>query len=504
MEKIRHHIMEMVKKSKSILLLPSAPADGDSLGSALALYLTFRKIGKEVTVVSPEPVPEAFQFLPTTKIISNDFSAPQDFIVTLDCKKTHLKTIRTKLEHDRVNIIITANRGQFSSEDVSFQQGPSKYDLIITVDTGDVEQLGRFYEDNTKLFTALPVINIDHHASNSGFGKLNYVDIMAAATTELLIPLILDFEEEYKQKLMDEDIATLLLAGIITDTGSFQNANTTPRAFAASAQLIKYGARQQEIIQHVFKTKQLSTLRLWGRILSKIKVDKKHRIVWSVISKKDFDQTQSRYDETGGIIDELLSNAPEAEVVLLLKQRPDNLISGSIRTTTSTIDASMIAGMFGGGGHVQAAGFKIESTELEKIEQHVIGKIQQFQQKRLNLSQEPDQESGVTQNSGDFLKENPALLFQEKEAVTLESEPHSQEKKLATMEIAAGTAPAEEKEFIPQSSVRQEEETLAINNGLDQKNTEESFTDILVKKSLSQDMPVEVELEPGVTYKFEE
>jgi len=187
MEKIRKQIIDLVKRSKSILIMPSSPVDGDSLGSALGLYLVLKKIGKQATVVCADPIPEAFQFLPTTKIISHEFTSARDFIVTLDCKKAKIKSIRTKLEHDKVNIILTAKKGQFTQEDVSFHHGPSRYDLIITVDTGDLEQLGRFYEDNTELFSKIPVINIDHHASNNYFGKLNLVDVMGSATTEILV-----------------------------------------------------------------------------------------------------------------------------------------------------------------------------------------------------------------------------------------------------------------------------------------------------------------------------
>jgi bifunctional oligoribonuclease and PAP phosphatase NrnA len=384
MEKIRKQIIEIVRRSNSILIMPSSPVDGDSIGSALALYLLLKKLGKQTTVVCADPVPDAFQFLPTTKIVSHEFSAASDFIVTLDCKKSKVNSIKTKLEQDKVNIIITAKKGNFTAGEVSFHHGPSRYDLIITVDTADLEQLGRFYEDNTELFAQVPVVNIDHHASNNYFGKINLVDVMASATTELLIPLINDFERETDVKLMDEDIATLLLAGIITDTGSFQNANTTPRSFAAASQLIKCGARQQEIIQHVFKTKNLSTLRLWGRILTNLHVDNEHKFVWSTISRRDFTETGSREDETGGIIDELLTNAPGTEVVLLLKERNDGIVSGSVRTTTPSVDSSVIAEMFGGGGHTQAAGFKIPNTNLASVEKSIIEKIKEFQKKRLN------------------------------------------------------------------------------------------------------------------------
>lgn len=475
MEKVRKQIVEMVKRSKSILLMPSAPVDGDSLGSSLALYLAFKKLGKQVTVVCADPVPDSFEFLPTTKVIDHDFSLSNDFIVTLDCAKSKLKTIETKLEQDKFNIIITAKAGQFTEKDISFNHGPSKYDLIITVDTGDLSQLGRFYEDNPELFTSIPVINIDHHASNDFFGKINYVDVMSSSTTELLIPLIRDFEIDSDMDLMDEDIATLLLAGIITDTGSFQNANTTPRSFASSALLVKHGARQQEIIHHVFKTKHLSTLKLWGRILSHIKVDQQHKFVWTTISRKDFDETRARDDETGGIIDELLTNAPGTEIVLLLKERTDGMAGGSIRSTTPSVDVSQIAEMFGGGGHVQAAGFKMPCDNFEEATKMIVEKIRAFQAKRLGVN--------ANYNSEAVLNENKQLA--EKSPEKEPNTPSDQGK--------------EEK-----SGKRVSKKSVTKSVAEDKNMEDASFTETVVKKAKSKDNVTTFELEPGFTYKFED
>lgn len=281
--------------------------------------------------------------------------------------------------------------GRLSEQDVAFNYGPERYDLIVTVDTGGLEQLGSLYSGNIEMFSQMPVINIDHHFSNDHFGKINYVDPMASATTELIIPLISMIADKSGQEIWDEDIATLLLTGIITDTGSFQNANTTPRAFDASAQLISHGARQQEIIQHIFKTKQLTTLKLWGRILTKMQTDEAFHIVWSVLTQKDFADTGASENETGGIIDELLSNAPGAEIICLIKEKKDGLVSGSIRTTNPSVDASVIAESFGGGGHTRAAGFKMQGVPVEKVEQQVLKAFRDYQSKRLGIPLEGEQ-----------------------------------------------------------------------------------------------------------------
>lgn len=384
-------VVDLIKRSKKILILPSAPLDGDSLGSAVALYLALKKLQKEVTVICSEHIPDVLQFLPNTKVISNKMIASGDFIITIDCKNTKIENIKHENEDGKINIIVTPKDGRLSEENVSFASGGIDYDLIITVDTAELAQLRDVYEKNIEIFHQVPVLNIDHHISNSHFGKLNFVDIMASSTTEIILPILEELSSEEKINLIDEDIATLLLAGIITDTGSFQNANTTPKAFARAAQLISYGARQQEIIQHVYKTKQLSQLKLWGRVLSKIQVDEKHRIVWSAVSRQDFKDTESLDDQTGDIIDELMTNAPGAEIILLLKEKEDGTVSASVRTTNPSVDAAKIAEAFGGGGHNQAAGFRVANVSLMDAEYKIINFLKNFQEERLGVIAEREE-----------------------------------------------------------------------------------------------------------------
>jgi phosphoesterase RecJ-like protein len=272
-------------------------------------------------------------------------------------------------------------------EEIEFAAGEPDFDLIICVDVPDLPQLGKLFDSNPNIFYDIPVVNIDHHASNTGFGKVNFVDTTAASASELVLRLIRSLESELNKKLVDEDIATLILAGIITDTGSFQNSNTTPRSLELSADLIEAGARQQEIIRNVYKTKQLSTLKLWGRVLSKIEFDETHKIVWSTVTSEDFAATEAVESATDGLIDELLSNAPGAEIVLLLKQKGD-LVSGSVRTITPAVSSTEVAGLFGGGGHHAAAGFKIPNKKIEVAEPEIIAKIRELQAKRFDLVSE--------------------------------------------------------------------------------------------------------------------
>ena len=384
-------IIKQFQRSNHILILPSAPADGDSLGSALALYQVFTKLGKKATVISAEPVPRDLKFLPMIEKVGEEFKSNNDFVITVHA---HIKDIKHKVTPGKVNIVLTPEEGAaISASEVSFHNQLDDFDLIVTVDTAELHQLGKFYEHHPEMFYKVPVINIDHHSSNAEYGTINHIDITASAATEILTPLIQKLEQVGGQPLIDADIATLLLAGIITDTGSFQHSNTTPRAFIVAAELLDKGARQQEIIKHIYKTKSLTTLKLWGQVLSKIQYDKKHKFVWSTISQQDLRDTGADMEESGAIIDELLNNAPGAEIVALLKEKQPGLLSGSLRSINPEVDASALAANFGGGGHKQAAGFKMKDVNFEEATEQVIQSIRNEQSIRHGLTKETPQEA---------------------------------------------------------------------------------------------------------------
>lgn len=389
----QQQIINLIKNKDKILIITHRKIDGDALGSALALSRVLKEMGKNVVVITADPIPEIYNFIPDIDLVETSFYSSQDFVITLDCKNAEVDKLKYNLEDGKVNIIVSPLYGSFTEKDVSFSKGSNQFDLMIVLDSADLEQLGSIYEKNTELFFSIPVINIDHHASNTFFGNINLVEITAASTSEVLFEIIQKIEKIENKHFIDADVATMLLLGIITDTNSFQNPNTTPKSFDSAADLIDLGARQQEIIQQIYKTKKLSTLKLWGQTLSKIQVDPVHRLVWSSITKNDLNEAGAHPDESEGIIDELMSNAPGAEVVLLLKDNLNGMLGGSLRTTSASIDASKIAQIFGGGGHLQASGFKIKNGQDFDVHlAEVLNKIKDFQAKRLNL---PEEVTGV-------------------------------------------------------------------------------------------------------------
>jgi phosphoesterase RecJ-like protein len=261
------------------------------------------------------------------------------------------------------------------------------YDMVIVLDTPDLERISYFYQEHPELFYRSVVVNIDHHPTNTYFGKINLVDLTATSTSEILIGLIEALEKE--EKLIDKAVAQCLLAGIIGDTGSFQNSNTTPKSLTCAAQLLAAGADQQQIVQNLFRTKSLSTLRLWGRVLQQLQEDKEFRFVLGRANKVDFQESNAQEEEISGVIDELLRSLPDYDLVVLLSEKEKG-VTGSLRAINPTVDCLEIAKAFGGGGHRGAAGFLVKEGNIEEVAQQVAAKVREYQAKRLGLNLAPN------------------------------------------------------------------------------------------------------------------
>ncbi len=384
-QEIYDQITGLIDKSQSILLMTHARSDADGLGAMLSMYKVLKGMGKDVSAVTNDPAPEELGFLPSLDIVQNSIGGGDDFVISVSTANAEASKIKYNVLGDKVNIVISPKEGGFKPEDVSFLQGSAQFDLIMTFDTGNLEHLGPIYDENAELFFKTPLINVDHHASNTDYGQINLVDVVAASATEVLFGLLKDMEKKQNKKLVDEDIATLLLAGIITDTGSFQHSNTSPQAMATSAELLDLGARQQEIIKNIYKTKKLSTLKLWGIVLSKVQVDPVYRMVWSTLSEQDLREAGAKADETGTIIDDLLATAPGAEVIFLIKQGDNGVTSVSMRSTSNAVDVGKLSTEMGGGGHIRAAGFRVSGQSFEEAVNTVVSKARAFQAERLNI-----------------------------------------------------------------------------------------------------------------------
>ncbi len=353
---------KVIEDHHRILIIPHANVDPDGISSALACYSVLQSIGKDVTVVCPDTLPESLSFLPGYEKLQGGIEESQNFVITINLEGgIEIDKLRYSVEDHKVNIIVVPKKGMLRPDRVSFGEGEKRYDLIVAVDTADLALFGSLYTDHVDFFSTTPILNIDHHISNTRYGQVHLIDPVSASATEVLYHWFM--HEPAYAKAMTPDIATLLLTGLITDTRSFQNPNTTPRSLEVAAELLERGARQQEIIQHIYKTKPLSTLRIWGRALNRIEMDRSAGIVWSTVSREDLSEMGAESRETHGILDELISTIPDAHVYVLFTELEGGGLKASMRSNASIDVSRLSAETYGGGGHARASGFRIVQFE---------------------------------------------------------------------------------------------------------------------------------------------
>jgi len=310
----QEQIQDQLKKNDTVLICVGKNPEGDSLGAALGLYSALRKMNKKVDIISPTAILEKYTFMPQSELIAHKLQGARDYVFSLDIDKEKLQQLRYEVEDKKLKIYITAKNGEVDKDRISLESSKFNYDLIIVMGTSDLESLGSVYDENPELFYDIPVIDIDHQPTNEYFGKINLVDVAASSTSEIVYNLINGLDET----LLDDDIATNLLTGIIAETESFQNKNTTPKAFMAAATLIAKGANKQDIIRYLYKTKSVSLLKLMGKAMAGLKYNSQYKLAWSVIEDDSFIKANSAGGNIHMAIRELSQSSPEFDLFFLL------------------------------------------------------------------------------------------------------------------------------------------------------------------------------------------
>ena len=313
-------IFEQIKKASNILITFKKTWNGDSVASALALFLFLKKMDKTVEVAAEKfSLDKLYSFLPGYTEIKHELNNLRKFIISLDITNTKVSQIKYKQEENQLNFIISPQDGFFSASDITSGASGFKYDLIIAVDSPDLESLGRIYDNDTEFFYQTPIINIDHSSTNEGFGQINFIELTAVSTSELIFSLF----ESFGRELMDENIATCLLAGMIAETKSFKTNNVTPRALLTASQLMSLGARREEIVNFLYRSKSINVLKLWGRVLARLSSSLDNKLIWSTLSTTDFLKTNSTENDLTDVIDELIVSIPQAKVIAIIYENKD-------------------------------------------------------------------------------------------------------------------------------------------------------------------------------------
>ncbi len=301
----------LISDHQNIVLITHINPDGDTLGSALALYPILKDMGKHVSVVN------------TTKNIANRY----DFL-------PNFSKIRPNL--------------------------PVKMDLLISLDCGSYDRLGISKP-------TCPVINIDHHKTNDNFGDINLVDASMPSASCVVLKLL----QENKISLR-RDVATCIYTALAEDTGFFSFENVNAKTFEIAAQLISAKADPAYIAKMLKEREPLAKLRLTALMTNNLQLIHNATIGYSIISLEDFNKTGAMRSDSDECVDLIRSLATVELAILLIEETDGYKIS---LRSKSDIDVSSIALCFGGGGHKRAAGFSSSEQNTNKIIKEIVKKV---------------------------------------------------------------------------------------------------------------------------------
>ena len=367
---LNQQIQEAINRSRQILISFRQNGDGDAIAASLALAQILQKQGKQVEIACDSfTIPGSLKFLPTIQNIKPRLSPLQKFIIKVDVTKNKLETLSYDVKDDFLYIYITPRGGLINRADVQTAATDLKFDLIIILDSPDFGSLGKIYENNTELFVRTPTINIDHNPANEHFGKINLVEISTSSTCEIIFELLNQIAPEQ----MDAEIATYLLTGMIVKTRSFKTPSTNSRTLDNAGKLVELGARREEIVQNLYRNRTLSTLKLWGQALAHLKTDNQLGLVSLNLTKHDFLNSGARPDDLPEIIDELIVNAPEAKIIVLLYET-NQAVEGIISVNRG-LDALALVKPFNPEGTKERVKISIKNKDLVTAEKEVIENI---------------------------------------------------------------------------------------------------------------------------------
>ncbi len=312
---------QLLSTSHHVLVVFSPASALDPLASALALKRWLEKKNKQTDVAAAGFVlPKNAKFLPGSESVKAELQELQKFIIKVDVSNAPLETLSYDVKDGTLSIYLTPRHGLLSKNELRTAQSTFKYDLIITLNTPDLESLGTIYSNNPELFYRTPIVNIDYHATNEHYGHVNVIDVTATSVAETVTHCLRQLDET----ACDTGVTTALLAGMVAATQSFKNTNVTPQALQLASQLIKLGAERETVIHHLYHAHSLTTLKLWGQTLTRLQNDATTGLVWASLTREDFIRCGANQNDLYGIIDELISNSPEAKVTVLFYEAAES------------------------------------------------------------------------------------------------------------------------------------------------------------------------------------
>lgn len=356
----------------ALIVIPEMPSI-DAISSALVIQHILQKLGKDVATVSwGYQIPEKLSFFPEINSIKPDMALAQKTIIQIDTEKHPISDISYHQKDNHLQILVSPKNQTLPKDAITVQQAAHAYDLIIAINTTELETLGHLYSKHQAFFDETTIINIDHRPDNEHYGQINWIDINASSTAEMIFSMF------YQQASPSPDIATTLLTGMMDETHSFRSHNVKPKTLQIVSLLLQSGANHESIVNNLYRTKTVGLLKLWGYVLDNLSADRELSLAWSVIPNSIFTSTGTDHRQLQDLMNEILSHSPEAKtVVLFIEHKSEDPFVEIQVQTTPPLHAKELIKNWQPFGSERNANAKVANANLADTEKEVIRVIKE-------------------------------------------------------------------------------------------------------------------------------
>lgn len=360
-----------LQRSKRPLIILKEMATIDDFTAAFGIASLLTKLEKPADIVSAGGrAPESLQFLAHAQPIKGDLPNIRSLTLKVNVEYAKVDELSYTVVDHELQIHITPKSGEWTEKDVAISTTSYRYDLIIAIGLADLKSLGPIYDKYADFLFHTPIINIDHSPANEHFGHMNLIDVTASAVSEVCFELFRRIDEQ----LVDADVATCFLAGMIAKTKSFRAPNVTPKTLEVAGALMAKGARRDEIVERLYRTRSVETLRLWGRALARLKADAEFDLAWTMLTRQDFVNAGADESSLNDIVSELLSTSPSARIVAIFFEQNDGSISVHLHAERPH-DALRLGAPFRAAGTREVARLTLPNTDIVAAERAVISHL---------------------------------------------------------------------------------------------------------------------------------
>jgi len=376
---INQQLLTHIDRSHRVVIAVAKVFSIDAIASALALGRSLTKKGKEVTIVCEGWNDEAKRqmgFLPAHDQVQPQLKRLRRYAITVDVAKTPIEEVSYEVADGKLLIYLQPLNGSLTKDELTLEDRSIPVDWIVTVGAADLAALGTMSATYADLFYSTPLLNIDHTTENEQFGQWQLIDVTSPSIAEI----IFRFHDVLGIELVDEETATLILAGIIAATRSFTLPTVTPQTLTTASRLMTLGGKREHIVKSLYWKRSVGSLKLFGKMLGRLHHDESRKLALATVSTEDLLETKTQPSDIQDVVEEVFHTSPDLDVLVALSPAtPSGYVGFAVSRRVNLIELLQQYKSTGGPHracfHLQSASITLAQQELLEFLQSKIPNI---------------------------------------------------------------------------------------------------------------------------------